>query len=377
MLARFRTAWTAAGCLSVVVALFAPATLSAEPGTHSIVLDSEILGEQRQILVSLPGSYQHTQANYPVLVATDAEFIHEFAVGASRYLSRRGKAPELIVVGIINTHRGKDLFYEADNFTAFLEKELIPHIDDRFRTSELRILFGFSSGTVPVDRLLFSNNALFSMFIATGWGMSDSGYERASKSLRETEFTGQRVFFSTEGTTVRRKNVALFLDDLERLQPDKLQWKGHIYESMDHGDVMPRGLYDGLEFLFKNWGMPRALAEKGVDGLAEHERLLHRQLSHPLAIQSETIANSTYELLQSGQADHAQAVLSLLDEAIRRKPWDPEMLAYRAFALWQYGESDDAKATIRQAIDLAKESSDPRLPEFRSMLDEWLQQNDD
>ena len=352
--------------------IVASGTLFAKEKTQSIILDSEILGEQREILVSLPDSYDRTQSDYAVLVTTDAELIHEFAYGTSLYLSRQGEAPELIVVGIVNTDREKRLYYEVDNFTAFLEDELAPFIDERFRTNGLRILFGFSSGTVPVDTLLFSDSDLFSLYISAGWGMSDSGYARLSKSLDQIEFSGQRVFFSTEGETVRRKNVENFLADLDRVSPGNLTWKGHIYEGMDHGDVMTRGLHDGLEYLFNDWEIPGNLSEKGITGLEQHEQALRQRFSRPVRLQSETIASAAFGLLHTGDERHAAAATALLEEAVRRKPWGGDMLAYLAYAQWQYGDLDQARNTMREAIELAEDFSDPQLADFENRLREWM-----
>ena len=359
--------------LSALLAGFslAPASLIAGNKTTSIVLESEILGERREILVSLPDSYDKAKTDYTILVTTDAELIHEFAYGTSLYFSRQGVAPELIVVGIVNTDRERNLFYEVDDFTSFLENELIPLVGDRYRTNGLRVLFGFSSGTVPVDKLLFSNSDLFSLYIASGWGMSDSGYKRLSESLGQLEFSGQRVFLSTEGNTIRRKNVEKLLADLDRIRPETLDWKGQIYEDKDHGDVMTRGLHDGLEYLFSDWTIPTELAEKGLSGLEAHERSLHESLASPVRLQSETLASAAFDLFHADEDRHAPAVRSLLEEAVRRKPWSAEMLAYLAYAQWQFHDYDDARSNILRAIELAKETSDPRLAEFENWLREW------
>ncbi len=348
-----------------------PAALYADERTTTITLDSDILGERRDILVSLPDSYNETDEDYTLLVTTDAELIHEFAFGTSLYLSRQGDAPEMIVVGIVNTNREKDLYYEVDSFTSFLENELIPFIDSRYRTNKLRALFGFSSGTVPVDKLLFSNSDLFSLYIAAGWGMSDAGYTRLIDSIPDIEFTGQRVYLSTEGNTIRRRNVEKILGDLDRIKPGNLNWTGRIYENLDHGDVMTRGLYDGLEFLFNDWPIPEDLAAKGMDGLKEHEHSLRQSFAAPVELQSETLAGAAFDLFHADEDQHASAVTSLLAEAVRRKPWGAEMLAYLAYAQWQFHDYDDARNNIHKAIDLAKASSDPRLVEYEDWLSEW------
>ncbi|MEM1175917.1 MAG: hypothetical protein AAGI27_13990, partial [Pseudomonadota bacterium] len=58
-------------------------------------------------------------------------------------------------------------------------------------------------------------------------------------------------------------------------------------------------------------------------------------------------------------------------EAVRRKPWGAEMLAYRAYALWQYDQKDRARIALRKAIDTATRDSDPQLPEYENVLSQW------
>src|SRR5215203_6381813 len=115
---------------------------------------SSILKEQRKVWVYLPNMKEGTQnpgQRYPVVYLLDGEGHFESVVGMIQQLSQvNGNTivPEMIVVGIPNTDRTRDLtptHIESDlpmmdsgsskttgggeNFTAFMEKELMPHID--------------------------------------------------------------------------------------------------------------------------------------------------------------------------------------------------------------------------------------------------------
>lgn len=117
-------------------------------------IESEILGEQRVINVYLPPNYENSNLNYPVLYLLDggAHFLHGSA--SSQFLSRNGLIPQMIVVGILNVDRNRDFSptHEeriptsggADNFLNFLNDELVPFVDEKYRTSEFNVLMGHS-----------------------------------------------------------------------------------------------------------------------------------------------------------------------------------------------------------------------------------------
>ena len=65
-------------------------------------LSSEILNEQRDILISLPESYQHSVHKYPVVFVLDAEFLFDLTRSISTIRAARNQMPESIIVGITN-----------------------------------------------------------------------------------------------------------------------------------------------------------------------------------------------------------------------------------------------------------------------------------
>ncbi|MFV0606481.1 MAG: alpha/beta hydrolase, partial [Niabella sp.] len=153
-------------------------------------LFSKILREDRRYSISLPVSYnnpKYTPAKYPVLFILDGEINFEFTTGIVKYLSRGVYAhiPEMIVVGIHNTDRTRDMtptqsFLESPdipnqqlftnsggnkNFSQFIIKELIPAIDSQYRTNGFNILSGHSFGGLAVTNMLLQNPDAFQAFI--------------------------------------------------------------------------------------------------------------------------------------------------------------------------------------------------------------------
>jgi hypothetical protein len=128
-------------------------------GTYRVI-HSDILKEDRLLYIHLPEGYQDTQQRYPVLYILYAQLYNYVADAAiiTEKLGGAGEAPPLIIVGVANTNRYRDLLPVksrtiaesggADNFLKFLEAELIPYVDRTYRTKQFRILAGPQAGAV-------------------------------------------------------------------------------------------------------------------------------------------------------------------------------------------------------------------------------------
>jgi predicted alpha/beta superfamily hydrolase/TolA-binding protein len=124
-------------------------------------IHSDILNEDRLLLIHLPREYTETQLNYPVLYLLYGQDIHNYfadAVIISEKLGGTGEIPPLIIVGVANTNRYRDSLPAsiedrsdsggADNFLRFFEDELLPYIDQNYRVKDFRILAGPQAGAV-------------------------------------------------------------------------------------------------------------------------------------------------------------------------------------------------------------------------------------
>ena len=114
-------------------------------------IQSMVLDENRQLVVSLPSDYQTGDKTYPVLYVLDG---NETGLLDAITVTRKLRA-EMIIVAIPNTDRDRDMMplstptYEvkkpgAENFLSFLETELIPHIEKKYRSNGQRTIRGRS-----------------------------------------------------------------------------------------------------------------------------------------------------------------------------------------------------------------------------------------
>jgi len=119
-----------------------------------ITINSEVLNENREIFVYLPIDYERAENKYPVIYILDGRGNFAFSATTSNFLSRIQRMPRSIVIGIPNTDRTRDFTPVhdkgsptsggADKFLEFMETELIPHIDNNYRTYSYKTLYGHS-----------------------------------------------------------------------------------------------------------------------------------------------------------------------------------------------------------------------------------------
>ncbi|GAB4091128.1 alpha/beta hydrolase [Flaviaesturariibacter terrae] len=172
-------------------------------------LRSAELGETRTLNIYLPEGYSaNDTTTYPVVYlldgSADEDFIH--IAGLYQYYSFPWikRVPKTIVVGIASVDRRRDFTYptriekdrqhypttgKSARFIAFLEKELRPFIEKRYRVNGTRTLIGQSLGGLLATEILFTRPALFTQYIIVSpslWWDNGSLLERKPELLQES-----------------------------------------------------------------------------------------------------------------------------------------------------------------------------------------------
>ncbi|WP_253256285.1 alpha/beta hydrolase [Formosa algae] len=127
------------------------------------IIHSEILNEDRKLDIYLPKNYEKSDKSYPVLYLLDSYYNFTHAVGTVEYLLLNELIPEMIIVGIKNTRRNRDLTPNskelnkeqqerlgltggADKFIDFLDKELITYVEQTYKAASYKVIVGHSLG---------------------------------------------------------------------------------------------------------------------------------------------------------------------------------------------------------------------------------------
>ena len=236
-----------------------------------VTIDSRILGEGRVLRISVPDSYEtaqnkNTQYKYPVLYLLDGSDTHfsEAAHGIEN-LSSLGRLPEMIVVGVKNTDRWRDMLPVklkrhptaggADEFFNFLNNEVIPFVDDNYRTSPVRILFGRSNSALLTLFAMTEEGNAFDACIAASPSLGHCrGYmfERTTTFLDGYSGPDRWLFVSNgglDGAVRLMAPIPEFINLLEGNTPEGLHWEYRYYD--DEGHAPSPTLEDGLIWFFQ------------------------------------------------------------------------------------------------------------------------------
>ncbi len=148
-------------------------------------IQSTTLSEKRILNIYLPEGYkQDDTTQYPVIYlldgSADEDFIHVVGLLQFDSFDWVNRVPKSIVVGIANIDRMRDFTYptgiEADKkryphsggsakFIAFIEKELQPYIESKYKTNSTKTLIGESLGGLLATEIVLTKPLLFNKYI--------------------------------------------------------------------------------------------------------------------------------------------------------------------------------------------------------------------
>ena len=142
-------------------------------------LDSQVVGRPYHIYVRYPEGYeQDPEREYPVIYLLDGDSLFPILAANHMFLHYDDKIPEAIVVGIAYggfdpSINWRDVDFStkttewnrgggAENFHHFLEQELLPTVESRYRIDATRrVLYGQSRGGFMVLYSAFNHPDLF------------------------------------------------------------------------------------------------------------------------------------------------------------------------------------------------------------------------
>lgn len=356
----------------------------------SFKLRSEALGEERDLLVYTPPGYARG-GKFPVLYMTDGEtqFLH--TAGTVDFLTRVGRISPLIVVAVRNSpgHRTRDLTQThaafgdgapmpgsggADKFLAFLETELIPAVERKYRTAPFRIFAGHSFGGLFALHTLATRPALFGGVIAVSPTLNWDGdlpirelktMLAGRPSLEATLF----VSLGNEGPELD-KRLADLQKLLKRERPKGFSWGVLQLPADDHGSVVLKSHYDGLLKVFEEWRLPvdarTGAYAGGLAGLKAHYAGLSRRFGYTIDPPEIEVNLLGYTELGAKQMDRALEAFRF-NMAIH--PESANAHDSLGEALEKKGDLAAARESYAHAVEMGKLASDPLLDAFQQHLD--------
>jgi predicted alpha/beta superfamily hydrolase len=407
MKARAFQPWLLPTLLAASASLFSIQVRSAQSPADPVVIgskfqiESKVLAETRTYWVHTPAKYKSGKDAYPVLMVQDPESEFTLAAAAVDLLSDSGRIPPMIIVGVKNTNRNRDMTPSrpaqafgggpwsgsaggADKFLAFIADELLPTVDRTYRTRPYRVLVGHSLGGLFAIYALMSRPDVFQGYIAISPSLwwDDQALVKASppffaahKDLRADLY----LTMGNEGHEMLGGAWKLSAVLEESKIPD-LRWQFKRLPEEDHGTIPYPGIYEGLQAIFKGFrlGDPIELFDQaGLPGLERHYVEVSKRLGYPVEVPLATYAQMVWELSGRDRFADAAAIgrkmlerdpkntqtLSQLAQVSGMQKDDSRAIAYLTRALQSYPGNTQARAAlINYKVDVDTVVPSPSVP---------------
>jgi predicted alpha/beta superfamily hydrolase len=253
---------------------------------HIEKIYSDSLQQWRELFIHLPQSYnKNKEKEYSVVYLLDGELHFDYVVSMINQLSSVNKndvIPEMIVIGIKNINRWNDLTPEKDTFfkietgnsakfTDFIEFELMPYVDKRYRIKEGSTIIGHSLGGLFVIHTMINSPNLFDNYLSidpTLWWLSNKYLNIYLEKFDKIDYSNKKLYFAmangllpgTDINTIRNdttvdsyhmRSMLTFQDDFHKQSINKLGVESKYYEKETHGSLPLIATYDALRFFFK------------------------------------------------------------------------------------------------------------------------------
>lgn len=383
--------------LASLLLIFQETAFATTPGLEISQSEfaSEILGEVVALQVALPMGYGESSREYPVMYLLDGNFFMTQAVSAVDFLSTpkytNPLIPGYIVVGITTKDRDHDFTpshaekYEdmpfptsggAEDFWRFLSQELIPFIDSSHRTSDSRILAGWSLGGLFTTWTYLEHPDSFSGYLAIspslwwddmvvcGWAKEKA--EEHGLSTRLLTVTLGGLERAPMDTSVKGIFVPQMMSQGDNSNFDYIEIEGE-----GHNSSPLIALHKGLVSLHRMTMIPASVVDGDPAVLAE--RLIEMATGRGLRTDDPGVAGEFLIKLavDQGAYEVGLQIAKVLAEKVTVTPRSMIAVGEMAFRLNRFEES---VAAFRAAIarEQAQEQPDPeQLKYFQEYLD-WI-----
>ena len=225
-------------------------------------IQSNKLRAARQIKIQLPRNYEkNIEKSYPVFVVFDGDYLFEIVAANVDYYSYWEDMPEAIVVGVnqVDT-RDEDTYYSEQNFLPaetgadffeFIGMELIPHINDIYRTEGFRIAVGHGETANFINYYLFKEKPLFDSYVVLNPDFAENMMVNITERLGQFE---SKKFYYLSTASSDKKSIKENTEELNKsissLENNNLIYKFHSFDGATHYSAPAHAIPNAIEHMF-------------------------------------------------------------------------------------------------------------------------------
>lgn len=320
-------------------------------------IESKILNQTRLLFVYLPNNYySDTTLRYPVHYVTDAPATSNLYFELTRLHSLGNYIPKCIVVGLSSDNRETLLHpdREAHNYLEFIEKEVIPFIETKYRTEKFRAIAGHSMGAAFTFYTFLKRPELFDAYIAGSPGPLETIIQIASEKENFNSLIDNKFFFSSIGSkeTESLDGYNLLIDLFSRNKTEKLDLHLGVNIGENHISNISVNYQSGITQLYHDWQfiLPPSLEKPAAELLKDHLSNLKNRLGYePIMGEWEVFFPIMDQLAKRGDFKNA---IGILNYCIQVHPNSDQAYAFLAMAHFDIGEIEKGTKYLEKALEL-------------------------
>lgn len=330
---------------------------------QTIQVKSTFLSNNRRIHIQLPEDYTNSIMTYPVIYIFDGQILFDSLKSIYKYNS--DLYPDAILVGVEQINRYKEFIAPINQneenieeaFANFFLRELIPHIDAKYRTQKLKIAIGHShGGTFVLNIMLDSSLINYGISISPSIWVND--YRILSKiKPNKNKSSGRNYLYlgcgEQDGVAIK-KGIELLKEKLEQTPKANYDLNTKTFAEEDHNSAIIIGMRKGLDHFFKDYIFPenkwnKLEESKQVSIFFNHFNDLSNKLKCKITPCEEDYNSLAYFYLQ--QKNYLKAI-EIFRKNIDYHPSSSNGYDSLGEAMEAIGKINDARALYKKAIDV-------------------------
>lgn len=220
----------------------------------------------RNFTIVIPPSYESNKdKKYPLLLLLDGEYLLPPFEGTLNYGNYWDDLPEMIIIAIdqnYNEVRFDDSQFDLKGFPIekgadffeFIGVELIPLIEQKYRTLPFRIIAGHDTTAGFLNFYLYKDNPVFNGYISLAPEMAPAMETRVAERLSKIN---KPLFYyqaTADGDLPEINEKATTLDkNIKAIQNPNLKYQNDAFKNTSHYSVVTKAIPNALYFIFEGY----------------------------------------------------------------------------------------------------------------------------
>ena len=228
------------------------------PNIDTWIFHSSVIGEDYEIYVLRTAAYDSGKIKLPVLYMTDGDWNMTVAMNCFSMLRQDYNTRVPLIVGIGygkgKNKRMRDLDPQSGGpkFLTFIEKEVIPFINEKYRTEKEKGIYGYSMGGMFTTYILFNRPELFDEVFIGAPGNNGRLLMPAARLYFKTHKDLKSKVFAGVGSYEHETafNIDSFKNYLIGKNCASLQFHAEITPGANHGAALAAVMQNAIAFAY-------------------------------------------------------------------------------------------------------------------------------